>query len=397
MNIKQTLNKLFLFSAIGISALLTACGGGGTGAGGQGTLQVSLTDAPSCGYDQVNVTVSKVRVHQSSNANENDSGWQDIVLNPARKINLLTLSNGVLDELGKTSLSAGHYTQLRLVLTTNGSTAPFANSVVTEGTTAEVALDTPSAIQSGIKLIHQFDVAANTQVDLVLDFDACKSIVAKGNGGFSLKPVISVIPKVVSGSISGFVAAGLSKPIVSAQENGVVVKSTVPDATTGAFTLSPLMPSSSSAGYVVVVTADSSASAAISGVPVTAGTATQVSTSTAPIMLTTSTMRTVSGIVTPITAEGSVRATQTFSASGPKVEIGFKSADLTTGAYALSLPAAAPSLGKFGTGTLPITLAADAAIAGKYGLEASATGFATQTSAADISSANVTKDFVLIP
>lgn len=43
---------------------------------------------------------------------------------------------------------------MRLVLAANGSTAPFANAVVTEGTTTEVAIDTPSAIQSGIKLCN---------------------------------------------------------------------------------------------------------------------------------------------------------------------------------------------------------------------------------------------------
>lgn len=93
-------------------------------------------------------------------------------------------------------------------------------------------------------------------------------------------------------------------------------------------------------------------------------------------------------------AQALVRATQTY-ASGPKVEIAFKQADLTTGAYSLSVPLAAPVLGKFGT--LPIALTADASIAGKYTLEASASGFATQTSAADVTSADVTKSFVLAP
>lgn len=56
------------------------------------------------------------------------------MLNPAKKVNLLTLTNGVLQDLGKITLPAGHYTQLRLVLTPNTSTTPFANSLVAEGT-----------------------------------------------------------------------------------------------------------------------------------------------------------------------------------------------------------------------------------------------------------------------
>ena len=45
------------------AALLAACGGGGSSSTAPGTLRVALTDAPACGFDQVNVTVQKVRVH----------------------------------------------------------------------------------------------------------------------------------------------------------------------------------------------------------------------------------------------------------------------------------------------------------------------------------------------
>ena len=70
---KLTLRNLSLIAGLSTAGLLTACGGGGSSAA-PGTLSVSLTDAPSCGYDAVNVTVNKVRVHQSSSAGENDSG-----------------------------------------------------------------------------------------------------------------------------------------------------------------------------------------------------------------------------------------------------------------------------------------------------------------------------------
>lgn len=52
---------------------LAACGGGGGGddGGGQGTLKVSMTDAPACGFNNVFVTVNKVRVHSSASAEAN--------------------------------------------------------------------------------------------------------------------------------------------------------------------------------------------------------------------------------------------------------------------------------------------------------------------------------------
>ena len=59
---------------IGTAALaagLAACGGGGGGtASGDGSLRVALTDAPSCGFDHVWVTIERVRVNQSSTASD---------------------------------------------------------------------------------------------------------------------------------------------------------------------------------------------------------------------------------------------------------------------------------------------------------------------------------------
>src|SRR5215207_2334268 len=118
---------------------LAACGGGGDTGGGTGTLRMALTDAPACGYDAVNVTIERVRVHKSSSAGDNDAGWSDLVVAPQQRVNLLTLTNGVLEELGETPLPAGRYTQMRLVLAANGNNAPFANSVLPSGG-SEVAL-----------------------------------------------------------------------------------------------------------------------------------------------------------------------------------------------------------------------------------------------------------------
>ena len=185
--------------AAGLLLALAGCGDGGS-ASGSGTLGVSLTDSPACGFDAVNVTVNKVRVHASSSATENDAGWTDITVN--RKINLLDLNNGVLDKLGEVPLQAGSYTQLRLVLAPNTG-GVLANSVVPTGGT-ETALITPSAVQSGIKLVNEFTVATGKRVDVLLDFDACKSIVKRGNGSYALKPVVKTIPFELNG-IDGFV------------------------------------------------------------------------------------------------------------------------------------------------------------------------------------------------
>ena len=80
--------------ALMMLGLVTACGSSGdNGGAAPGSLSVSLTDAPACGFDQVNVTVSKVRVHQSSSADDTAAGWTDITVNPPRKINLLDFND----------------------------------------------------------------------------------------------------------------------------------------------------------------------------------------------------------------------------------------------------------------------------------------------------------------
>jgi hypothetical protein len=192
----KSFNDLFKSKSLGwlmaslLALLVAGCGGsGGSGnaAPAPGTLGVSLTDAPACGFDAVNVTVIKVRAHQSSSASDTDAGWTDITLNPARKINLLDLSNGVLVNLGQTPLAAGHYTQLRLVLDANTAVG-LANSVVPSGGLRPRSIPQARAKrdQAGPRVRCGIRAACRP----VLDFDACKSIVKRGNGTYALKPVI---------------------------------------------------------------------------------------------------------------------------------------------------------------------------------------------------------------
>ena len=384
-----------VLSALGFAALV-ACGGSDDSStvappmsNAQGTLRVALTDAPACGFDHVYVTVERVRVHQTSSANDNDAGWSEIVLNPAQRIDLLDLTNGVLAELGQTPLPAGQYTQVRLVLSPNGG-GIAANAVVPTGGT-ETALDTPSATQSGLKLIHGFTVQPNTLTDLVLDFDACRSIVRKGNGGFNLKPVIAVIPRTTTG-IVGTVDPALVGVTVSAQKNGVVVRSTTSNAS-GNFVLSGLDPAQSP--FDVAFTATGLTTTVVAAVPVTMGATTSISTTAAPVTLPVSTTGIANGKVLPFAASGSVRALQVVG-SVPKIEVAHVNADATTGNYSLTLATAAPRLATYST-MLPLIFNAQSGSAATYTLEAFAIGYVTQTKAVTVGPAPVVNDFTLVP
>lgn len=368
------MNRTTTFSALATSLalMLGACGGGGGSSAEVGTLRLALTDAPACGYDQVNVTVQKVRVNQSSSASESDASWSEVVLNPARRVDLLTLSNGVLSELGQTSLPAGHYTQMRLVLASNDASTPLANSVLVTGSTQEVALSTPSGQQSGLKMNVDFSVSSGQTSDLVLDFNACKSIVQNGAAGnYILKPVISVIPRSSSG-VAGAVDATVANTTVSLQQAGVVVKASAPDST-GKFLLQPVPAGS----YDLVIAAPGHATTVITGVPVTSNTVTSINTSS-PISMATAASGTLTGAVSAASSpiDAVVAATQTL-ANGDKVEVASTSPNATTGAYSFMVPATAPMTAPYAAASA-LNFAADASAGSKYLLTATS-GAATKT------------------
>ncbi len=322
---------------------IAACGGGGSGSdpGATGTLRLSLTDAPACGYDNVWVTVEKVRVHASGAAAETDGGWSEVVLATPQRIDLLTLTNGTLQPLGQTTLPAGKYTQMRLVL---GSTAPagspagtLANSIKPTGG-AEVALTTPSALQSGLKMNIDIDVPADKVADFAIDFDACKSFVKAGNSGqYHLKPVLSVIPILSDAGqrIVGYLDTPMAGASVSAQQNGVPARTTTADAT-GKFVLYPVLPGS----YDLVVNATGRVIAVMTGVPVVTTAHTNVNTTANRIAPPTSAMRDVAGSVSsPTVIDATVKASKVLT-GGPTVEVAARTVT-TPATFGFALPVGA--------------------------------------------------------
>lgn len=387
--------------ALGAAAIAAACGGGGDGGdsgSGAGTLKVSLTDAPACGYDNVWVTVTKVRVHRSDAALETDSGWSEVLVDPTtggRRIDLLELQNGVLAELGQLPLSSGHYSQVRLVLADN-ATLSGANQLMLSDTKARVSLDTPSAQQSGLKLKHGFDIEVGATADLVLDFDACRSIVKAGNSGkYNLKPVIAVIPS-LTGSITGSVdpQAARANASVSLQRfdpsSGVVsvVRATTAKAD-GTWTLSPVpaLPSGEP-GYNLVIGAADYGNVVYTRVPVATG----VATATPHVTLEGADERTISGrLPISVSSNGEVQALQTVVAAGSAtapivIQAAFANADSLTGEYVLRVPAQAVRVAPLGENLVP------GAVGGIYVVKAKH-GDDEESVEADVSGGDIGIDF----
>ena len=363
------MNRLPCSIAVASALLATACGGGDSGP--TGTLRLSLTDAPACGYDSVFVTVEKVRIHRSGSASDADAGWSEVVLATPRRVDLLTLTNGSLLPLGQTALPTGRYTQMRLVLSPNTASNPNANAITPTGG-RETALTTPSGQQSGLKMNVDIDIAPDTVADFAIDFDACRSFVRAGNSGqILLKPVLSVIP-IVSTRIIGYLdpALAVAGTSVSAQVAGVPVRATPPDAT-GRFELFPV----ATGRYDLVITAAGRVNAVITGVPVAATGPTTLGSVSArinPPLSAASHAATgvVSVVGSTLATSGSVRALQTLTA-GPTIEVGHANADAVSGAYNLLLPAGAPAQAAYLAGATGFVFNGVALDAGRYRLQAS--------------------------
>ncbi len=376
---------------------LAACGGGGGGSPATGTVRMSMIDA-QCGYKNVFVNVREVRIQSSPTAGDNDAGWITIpVPNGPKQIDLLSLTNGTLLDLGGATVQAGTYEQLRLVLADTG------NEVVMDDVGGTVhQLKTPSAQQSGLKIKTSYTVAPNTTTDYLLDFDACKSIVVAGNSGqWILKPVVRLTPK-FTGAIEGFVTTVGTNTSVSAQlVNGEVYRTAIVDGT-GKFVLPYLQNQT----YTVVITSDGRQTTVIPGVPVGTTTTTLNASGTA-IALGTSDMATVAGSVTgaavlgtgsTATTDAQVSALQ--SVDGTTVTVKTTNVVSTdpstgTGTYSLNLPIAepvkytftAPSGSTPGSLTLLTSTTADA---GKYTIAATSPGETTQQQAVTLTTAGTT-------
>jgi hypothetical protein len=158
---------------------------------GVGSIRVILVDSPAT-LDSVVICVSRVEVHKAGS--DSTQGTWSTINDSLRYFDLLQLTNGTTAVLGDTSLTAGKYTQIRLILEDG--------SYVIDGGVKE-NLDIPSGSQSGIKLNHSFDIESGNLYEFYLDFNVDKSIIQTGNGKYKLKPVIRIAPVIISGSISG--------------------------------------------------------------------------------------------------------------------------------------------------------------------------------------------------
>jgi hypothetical protein len=199
--------------AIGAAAVAAvACGSDSTAPSGSGTMVVQLTDAPFPTDSVKSVDVFVVRVDARSNDADSTAaatsmtddsssaaGWKTVA-SPNAMYNLLALQNGTTATLGTTSLSAGSYSGLRLIIDPSKSSLTLKNNQVLTSTSSP-NVTFPSASRSGIKIVvtKPVTVTAGSTTTLLVDFDVANSFVMRGNSlslnGLLFKPVIKATVK----------------------------------------------------------------------------------------------------------------------------------------------------------------------------------------------------------
>ncbi len=179
------------------AACAAGCGSGsatspsGDGSGAAGRATIMLQDSPFSDAKSVLVTVSEVSVHLSGG---------DFVTLPfvsggsSRTCDLKKLV-GAQDVLGTGPLSPGHYTQIRLVVSSaviyfdQASTGTPCAGTIAAPAGGSAPVDVPSG---DLRLNREFDLTT-AQTTITLDFDGDRSIKQTGNGKYMMNPVVSVV------------------------------------------------------------------------------------------------------------------------------------------------------------------------------------------------------------
>ena len=158
---------------------------------GKGILEIYLTDAPG-DYSEVNITISKIEAHI---AGEDEESWEVLKEWDEGKLVDLVKLEDVSILLASLELEPNKYTQLRLSLKGDEGDAWL---VLNDSDSTQVSFEIPSGCQTGIKLIHPFEIIEGETTELTIDFDAEKSIIKTGNGNYKLKPTIKVTSIIVN-------------------------------------------------------------------------------------------------------------------------------------------------------------------------------------------------------
>lgn len=179
-------------AVVAISAL--ACGSIATSPSSAArTLNLMIKDSPFSDAKALLVIFSEVNVHRTE-----DDAWKNLPFadgGSRRTCDLKKLENSE-DILGVGRLEAGHYTQLRLVVSSaklyfdNSSLGSACATSFAEPSGRQADLEIPSG---EVKLNREFELKESGATTILIDFDGDKSVHQTGNGRYMMSPVIGIV------------------------------------------------------------------------------------------------------------------------------------------------------------------------------------------------------------
>ena len=158
------------------------------------TLNLMIKDTPFADARAVLVTFSEVTVHRS-NVRGGSERLPFAGGATSRTCDLKKLKNAQ-DVLGTGTLPAGHYTQVRIVVSSavlyfeNAAEGPACAPTIAAPAGRSASLDIPSG---EVRLNREFDVSDGGATTMLVDFDGDRSIHLTGSGRYMMSPVINVV------------------------------------------------------------------------------------------------------------------------------------------------------------------------------------------------------------
>jgi Domain of unknown function (DUF4382) len=172
-----------------------SCGGDSVvSPSGSGRLSLIIKDTPYSDARALLVTFSEVTAHRDGEGGFSRLPFGDATAS-SRTCDLKKLVDRQ-DLLGVGTLPAGHYTQVRLVVSSatlyfeNPSEGPPCAATIPAPAGRSAALEIPSG---EVKLNRQFEVGESGATSMLIDFDGDRSITETGNGRFRMTPVIGIV------------------------------------------------------------------------------------------------------------------------------------------------------------------------------------------------------------
>jgi len=187
--------RIIAVLAILAAAAVAACGGDSVvSPSGNGRLSLMIKDSPYSDAKALLVTFSEVTAHR-----DGEGGFTKLPFGDATAISRTCDLKKLVDRqdmLGVGALPEGHYTMVRLVVSSatlyfdNASDGPACATTIAAPAGRNASIEIPSG---EVKLNRGFDVADSGATTMLIDFDGDRSVTETGNGRFRMTPVIGVV------------------------------------------------------------------------------------------------------------------------------------------------------------------------------------------------------------